>query len=733
LIKQILSIAAPEPASGKPGLVLEVDPRLANAYPEAAALLESAKTAGKLDLRTRPAPEGFARRRRGPTGEVRSGFIPELLVSEAMKAVKASAEVIASERLAGLTDPAERARVSRSLNTLRGLTVEILHTNDILAERVGKTVRVSDGLLTEIYTRSMKLMKAGTINAGQRGMFQLRVLGLILSHEAAHASGIRSERVADAEGLKILKGAKNMTTPKSGVTALEVSETVRLFDAPTGASHIDNLFNRLRSLVRYGTTRGRLENLRRANAGEADRFGRFRRTDGTVRWGEATRAGALREAGGAAQFALALFLKEVAVVAATGDRARIEEFFDALGTTDFYAQYGLFVAGARIGEVAYTRYLQRFVKPTFVNGILKTNLILATGLALPMIVEGRFSGKALALSVSSLGLSTAAVRSGVAGIKWVVNLKTARNTGLLGRVASASKLARVGGWLYTVAELAVILYVAEEVESAVGGYLDDRAAREALGQAGDALVLAAREDPSAVGERARDYHDAWIAYREYQTRSLDADEATLATRLAKLARTAKVNADGRAAAVDRVRKHSALTKSVVARYGSVDAYAAARAKADEDALAASLSTALRSYEASRAEHLRQVYEEGRRGAPLLKDVEHLDWLLGEGSDPYGDASGPFARLGRYRLRANLESALRAPSANRLETYRDEADVLEAVASGLRSRGQANAARAVATVLDGLRRLEAADTQLYRGGGSVEVTTGIADALRSAAD
>ncbi len=226
--------------------------------------------------------------------------------------------------------------------------------------------------------------------------------------------------------------------------------------------------------------------------------------DGTVRWAEVARDGVLREASGAAKFALALFLKEVAVVAATGDRTRIEEFFDYVGSTDFYKQYGLFVAGARVGELAYTKFLQRYIKPSFVNGVLKTNMILAAGIALPMIVEGRFKTSTFLLSVGSLGLSSAAVRTGVAGIKWVVDLKKAKSAGLVGTVgAGAGRLARLGGWFYQVAELAVILYLADEIETRVGEYLDMRAAKAAMAEASAELVNTT-SDPSrshAVGPR----------------------------------------------------------------------------------------------------------------------------------------------------------------------------------------------------------------------------------------
>ena len=77
----------------------------------------------------------------------------------------------------------------------------------------------------------------------------------------------------------------------------------------------------------------------------------YRRADGTLRWKALASDGLLREGGALAHFTLALFLKELAVVMKTGDRSRIEEFFDGLMTTDFYKEYGLFVVGARIGDV----------------------------------------------------------------------------------------------------------------------------------------------------------------------------------------------------------------------------------------------------------------------------------------------------------------------------------------------------------------------------------------------
>ena len=76
-------------------------------------------------------------------------------------------------------------------------------------------------------------------------------------------------------------------------------------------------------------------------------------------------------------------------------------------------------------QVMHVGYLQRFVKPRFVNGVLKTNLVLATGIALPQLINGTFDGKAFAISLGSLGLSSAAVEAGAQGIRWLLNLRRA--------------------------------------------------------------------------------------------------------------------------------------------------------------------------------------------------------------------------------------------------------------------------------------------------------------------
>ncbi len=479
-------------------------------------------------------------------------------------------------------------------------------------------------------------------------------------------------------------------------------------------------------------------------AEERDALARYRRPDGTLRWREVVRERALQEAGGLAHFGLALFLKEVAVVAATGDRARIEEFFDGLMTTDFYKHYGLFVAGARVGEVAYTRYLQRYVRPQFVNGMLKTNLVLAAGIALPLIVEGQFEGKAFAISLGSLGLSSAAVKAGVEGIRWVSGLKEAQQAGRLARFGLAGRrLMRFGGWFYTAAELAVVLFVAEKLEDEVNEYLDLRAARADLAAAGEAFLRAAADPaatPEALAAAADAHHEAWIEYRNFLYGPLYADEAVLAGRLEGLARTAKIKEDERAAAIARLERYPALRASIERRYGSVEAYADALVREDEGEIEREVNGYVDSYNLTRARHLEEVYRGNRREGPLLTDVDHLDWLLAGGragapADPFDGRTDVFADWGRERARAALASAWGDASRNRLQAYDDEAEVVGAVAASLRRRGRADLAAVLEERREGVLLLRAADQALIEGDGLIDTRDrqGLIERVRALGD
>jgi len=473
-----------------------------------------------------------------------------------------------------------------------------------------------------------------------------------------------------------------------------------------------------------------------------DRLARYRRGDGTLKWKELTRDRALREVGGLAHFGMALFLKEVAVVTATGDRARIEEFFDGLMTTDFYKHYGLFVAGARVGEVAYVKYLQRFIKPTFVNGLLKTNLTLAAGMALPMILEGTFEGKTFAITLGSLGLSSTLVQTGVKGIRWVMDLKKARQTGVLARVGlKTTRLAKVGGWFYTAAELAVVLYFAEKIDQNVNAYLDREAAREELAEAGVELLKAINGKdvtPEAAATAAEAYHEAWIGYRDFLYGPLHMDEAQLAQRLEGLARRAKIDADKRQAAIERVEAHPSLKARMIARYGSLEAYAEHLLSESEAEISKDVNTYVESFNLNRKKHLDEVYFSNRRGTSFLDGLQYRDWLLSGGAagsegDPWSGRTDPWAAWGRNRAKSSLADALAGAGTNRLQAYEDEAALFTRLAEQARDRGQVEVAETLERRAAVAKALRDADESLIRGNGLIDAKrrSGITESLRSA--
>ena len=503
---------------------------------------------------------------------------------------------------------------------------------------------------------------------------------------------------------------------------------VYVFEAPTRANprvQVDLSVRFIESALQNARVHGQFTRAPRERPREVDpsKLDPYRRADGTLDMKRLVRAKVLPEVGGLAHFGLALFLKELAVVTATGDRTRIEEFFDGLMTTDFYKHYGLFVAGARAGELAYAKALQRYVKPRFVNGLLKTNVVLATGIALPMIVDGTFEGRAFAVTLGSLGLSSAAVKSGVAGIKWVAELSRAKPTGLLARVGLGARAAKVGGWVYTAAELAVVLYLAEELQEAVDERLALSDARGEVTRAGAALIAAAN-DPAATPERlaaaAADYGAVWSGYRNFLYQPLQQDEALLNQRLGKLSRRAQLLEDERRAALGRLERFPALKANVVRRHGSVEAYAAERAAADQAQLQADLEQVLASYEREREAHLRAIYREPEREGELLGHVEDLDWhlrgaLRGAAGDPYRGREDVFARVGRDFARGQLERALGQASRNRLQAYADERALLSALGESLRGRGRGELAATLDAASARVERLERADRQLIERG------------------
>ena len=391
------------------------------------------------------------------------------------------------------------------------------------------------------------------------------------------------------------------------------------------------------------------------------RLDHYRRADGTLRWKPLLRDGALREGGGLAHFTLALFLKELTLVVHTGDRLRIEEFFDGLTQTDFYVHYGLFAAGARAGEVVYARTLQRLVKPRFVSGLLRTQVALAAGLALPQLVAGELEGEAFAISLGSLGLSVTAVRSGLAGLSSLGARATGGRFGL-----RVGRLARAGGWLITVAETAVVLLLADAIDQRVRAWRDAREARAALAEAGVQFFAAVQQptlDDAQLEAALTAYAEAWDAWRAWLGLPLAAEEARLTARLARLAREAQRESDHQAAALGQ-RDHAPALRE------RLDAYAAERAASGDAELAADLEAALGVYQRARDAHLARITAELPRAQPYLAGAP-LEAALTPPAETW------FGRLTGDRARAQLMAALADATPTRPNSYRDQAAALAA--------------------------------------------------------
>lgn len=506
------------------------------------------------------------------------------------------------------------------------------------------------------------------------------------------------------------------------LTARLGARYVYTFEAPTRAKpelQVDLTLRFLSSafanLHRYGRFDGRAPPPRRAEVAPEGLLGRYRRADGTLDWAAVGRERALPEVAGLAHFGLALFLKELAVVAATGERERFEEFFDGLLTTDFYVHYGLFVAGARAGELAYARFLARHVRPRFVRGLLRTNLALAAGLALPAVVDGSFQRRAFAVSLGALFLSSSAVRAGARAIAWVRDLAVARRGGALAAAGfRASAFARAAGWFYRAGELAVVLYLAEELEERAHEFLARREAEDDLAQAGLDLARAAfapGATADAVARAASDYRAAWGRWRRGLLRPWERSGAELARRVEALGRDAKLLEARRRAARERLVDRPALRAHARRRAGSVEDYAASLVRDDASALDRAVERTFGNAERERAALLAELYPGARRPAPFLAGVRPGDWALAAG--PEGVGEGLLGRYRRWRARARLRAALRGAAHDRLGSLADEAEVLAALGKALRDEGRPELARLLEEHAAQARRLLAAEERWAR--------------------
>jgi hypothetical protein len=399
-----------------------------------------------------------------------------------------------------------------------------------------------------------------------------------------------------------------------------------------------------------------------------------RLSDGSIDWKKFSANQVKKQGAGLAHFTLALFLKELAVVVKTGDRLRIEEFFEGLASTDFFVDYGLFAAGAQTSQVVYQKYLARHIKPRFVASVLQTNLVLAAGLALPELARGRFNGKTFAIDVAGLGLSSATVKLGLEALARVWKLERFRMTGqVMTKLQSLRRFAKAGAWVYTAVETAVVLYFGEQISSSIHKYLDDKAAREALGKATQDFFGALREKTKGeLGEALAVYEKAHSDYRNHLYKPLHAAEQQYYARLNKVAREAKLEADKRQQLQQKLDSLPRIKQRLIARHGSADAYfKKQKAKADVE-IDRRVREIMEIYQQSRGALLDKIYNGPRRKEGYLKETA-IEWQArgasaGAAGDPYGGRNDFFARLGRSQ--DFVAKGAEKISGNRLQAYDD---------------------------------------------------------------
>ncbi|MEZ6183533.1 MAG: hypothetical protein R3F62_00810 [Planctomycetota bacterium] len=417
-------------------------------------------------------------------------------------------------------------------------------------------------------------------------------------------------------------------------------------------------------------------------------FEAYRRPDGTLDWARLPERHRR-------QFTLDLFLRELVAVVECGDRSRMEELFTGLASTDFFEHYGAFSLGGS-GRIVNARYLSRYLQPQFVEALMRSNVNLVLGQHVSDLARGEIEAHAFTVSLSSLGLDAAAVRAGMSALGFarrVQALKTAQAASQ--RLIRLSRLERLQGWVYVLAETAVVVYFSEWKNQ---WQQERQAARRARGQLLDAshALFAGLADGRALTLDGLDplleaYQDAWAAYREFLLRPVYLAEERAGQALSSLAEEGKRLDDKRRAMVARLRRFPGLLGLISQDHGSLDAFAAGSIRADERELERKLEGRVSDLLDERETRLREVYGARRRKADYLDGVSDLGWHVRYGAregapgDPHAGGTGLIARADRERARRSFASALERLSDNRLQTYEDEERVLRAVAASLADR------------------------------------------------
>lgn len=353
--------------------------------------------------------------------------------------------------------------------------------------------------------------------------------------------------------------------------------------------------------------------------GAGDRLAEFRRVDGSLDWNRLGKSEVMRGAGGVAHFAFALFLKELAVVLRTGDRARLEEFVDGLLTTDFFVNYGLFAVGARTADVAYGRYVRRLTRKRFVNGVLRSNLVLAAGLAVPMAVRGEFELETYVVDVAALGLSATAVKSAVEGSKGVYRL--VRGGRSVARASRLGRLATPAGWVYTAGETAVVLLLGDHLANRFDAALTERDLRgkiqSAEGRLADLLGRLERGEsilPVEVERAVAGIERAYDDLRRLRLMPLDARVRAFRREITQAGEEILEGEVAASALEERLAAHPVLAERLEERFGTTEAYLERIRRARSAGAEDRVRRAAEEFEAEFEAGLREAYRGPGEGA-----------------------------------------------------------------------------------------------------------------------
>ena len=398
-----------------------------------------------------------------------------------------------------------------------------------------------------------------------------------------------------------------------------------------------------------------LRESRNTTVGRADALAEFRRADGTLDIKRMSAEEAIRGVGGVAHFGFALFLKELALVLHSGDARRLDQFVDGLLTTDFYINYGLFAAGARTADGIYGSYVRRLSQKRFMNQVLRSNLVLAAGLAVPMAVRGQFELDTYLVDVAALGLSVTLVKGALEGTRGVTKLIAPGRAFRLGRLASPT------AWVFTAAETAVVLLIGDVLAEEFDEFMDKRKLRGLVRDSQDDLwnVVQSVKDgedvsPEEIEAAVSAVENAYDRLREYHLDPLQGRLALFQAESEGVARQAlrgEVHADAMEKAL---AANPALASVFEGRFGSVEDYLA---------------------------HLRDDTT-GQAEDALGEQSEQFgaDWNSMIRDAYQGDASGPApaeeSRLGTYDTQSELLQDIYA------ELPADSTDARQAVADAL---------------------------------------------------